>query len=109
MGTKDAKDHRGCGGKVGQPFGQAWAASPMAILVPPPVLQEEDAILDLPVVADCRQQLGGGDRPWIDTREKVARVREPDGAIISDDIAVHAQRDLAAGKAERMADVLAVL
>jgi hypothetical protein len=81
----------------------------VAILVPPPVFQEEDAVLDLPMIADCCQELGGGDRPGIDAGEEVARVREPQRAIVRDDIAVYAERNLAAREAESFANVLNVI
>lgn len=109
MGAKDTEDHRGRGGEVGQPFGETWATSPVAVLVPPAVFEKEDAVLDLPVIADRGQQLVGSNGAGIDTGEKVARVGEPHGAIVGDDIAVHAKRNLATWEAEGFANVLAVV
>ena len=107
--AKDAQDDGGRGGEVSQPFRETWAAGPVAILVPPAVFEKEDTVLDLPVIANCGQQLSGGDRAGIDAGKKIARVRQPHGAIVSDDITVHAERDLAAWEAEGFANVLAVV
>src|SRR6187401_1847542 len=99
-GAKDAQDHGGGGREMGQPLGKTRAAGPVAVLVPPAVFEEEDAVLNLPVIADRSQELRSRDRARIDAGQKVARVGEPHGAISSDDIAVHAERDLTAGEAE---------
>ncbi len=107
--AKDAQDHGGGGGEVSEPLGETWAARPMTILVPPAIFEKEDAVLDLPVIANGHQQLVGSDRGGINAGHEVARIALPHGAIVSDDIAVHAQADLAAGEAQRFANVLAVL
>ena len=66
-------------------------------------------LFNLPVIADRSQELRSRDRARIDAGQKVARVGEPHGAISSDDIAVHAERDLTAGEAEGFANVLDVI
>ena len=106
--AEDSEDHGGGGGEVSQPLREAWTAGPVAVLIPPAVLQKEDAVLDLPVIADRREELLGGDRTGIDAGHEVARIGQPHCAIVGDDVAVHAQRDLAAGKAQRLADVFGV-
>jgi len=107
--AEEAEDHGGGGGEVSQPFREARPASPVTVLIPPAVLDEEDAVFDLPVIAHRGQQFVGGDRTRIDAGQEVARVGEPHRAIVSGDIAVHAQGNLTAGEAERFADVSGVL
>jgi hypothetical protein len=57
------------------------------------------------VIADGCQQLVGRDRARIDAGQEVARVRETHGAVVGDHIAIDAERDLAAGKGERLAEI----
>jgi hypothetical protein len=81
----------------------------MTILVPPAIFEKEDAVLDLPVIANGCQQFRGSNGAGIDTAKKVARIGQPHGAIVRDDIAVHSQSDLAAREGQRFANVLGVL
>ena len=81
----------------------------MAILVPPPVLQEECAILDLPVIAHVGQQFVGADLTGIDARQEVSRVVQAHGAVFADDVAIDAKGDLTAGEVQLLADVFRIL
>ena len=108
-GAEDAEDHGGGGGKLREPLGESGSAGPMAVFVPPAVFEKEDAVFDLPVIADGGQQLVGADRAGIEAGEEVARIGKAHGAVIRDHVAVDAERDLAAGKAERVAEIGDVL
>jgi len=77
----------------------------MPILIPPAIFDKEDAVFDLPMVACMRQQLIGADLIGANTRQKVACIGEEHGAVLGRDVAIDAQRDLAAGKAQLLADV----
>lgn len=103
--AKEAQ-HAECGaGERGQPLGQAGAARPVTIFVPPAVLDEEEAVLDLPMAAHMRQQLRVRRLLGIKAGDEVARIAVAYSAIVGDDVAVNAQADLAAGKAQGVADV----
>jgi hypothetical protein len=77
----------------------------MPILVPPAVFEKEDAVLDLPVSTHGREQLLSANFARIAAGEKVSRVRKTDRAVVGNDITIDANRDLAARKAERVANI----
>lgn len=81
----------------------------MSIFVPPPIFDEEEAVLDLPVLADQFQQLVGADPAGIEARQEVARIVRAHAAIVGNDIAVHAERNLAAGEVQRLANVVGIV
>lgn len=49
--AEGAEGDDGCGGELREPLGDAWAAGPMSVFVPPAILDEEQAVLDLPMGA----------------------------------------------------------
>jgi hypothetical protein len=79
------------------------------ILVPPAVFEEEVAVFDLPMVADVGQQLLGRDPGRIKARYEVPAVVRYDVAITGQHVAIDAQADSAAGKAQFLADVIGVV
>ena len=81
----------------------------MTILVPPPVFEKEEAVFDLPVLADEFQQLVRTDLARIEVAQEVARIVRAHGAIAGNHVAIHAQGDLAAGEVKRLADVIGVV
>lgn len=81
----------------------------MTIFVPPAVLQEEDAVLNLPVVPHGSKQLIGTNGVRIAAGQEISRVRKTDRTIFCNDVAIDAKCDLAAGEAERVADVFRVV
>ena len=81
----------------------------MAILVPPPVFEKEDTILDLPVMTHRCQQIVSADGAWINAGQEVTRVGQPHCAVVSNHITIHAQCDLTTGKVQLIADVLNVI
>jgi hypothetical protein len=81
----------------------------VAILIPPPVLQEEGAILDLPVMAHVGQQFVGADLAGIEAGQEVSRIVQAHGAVFADDVAIDAQGDLTAREVQLLADVLGIL
>ena len=109
IGAEDAEDDRGCGGQMREPLGETGAAGPVAIFVPPAVFQEEDAVLDLPVIANVGQQFLGAHFAGIDAGQEVARVMQTHGAVFSREVAIDAECDLAAGEVQLVANVLGVV
>ena len=95
--------------KMRQPLGDARPARPMSIFVPPPIFDEEQAVLDLPMPAHVGQKLRGADPVRVEAGEEVARVADAHGTIVGDHIAVDANGNLAAWKAELVANVSDVL
>ena len=81
----------------------------MAIFVPPPIFDEEQAILDLPMPAHVGEKLRGADPIRVEAGEEVARVADAHGAIIGHHIAVDANGNRAARKAELVANVSDIL
>lgn len=109
IGAEDAEHDRGCGSQMREPLGEAGAAGPVAILVPPAVFEKENAILDLPVIADMGQQFIGPDFARIDAGQEVARVVQTHGAVFGRNVAINAERDLAAGEVQLFANVFGVV
>ena len=52
IGAEEPQDARGGGGELREPLGQTGSASPVTVLVPPAVFEKEDAVFDLPVMAN---------------------------------------------------------
>lgn len=87
---------------------QAGPLGPMAVLIPPAVFGEVQGILNLPVIADCFQQLDRGYAARITAGEKIARVVLGNGPIRGDDVAVDAQRNATTGKAQSVTNVVGI-
>ena len=103
-------EHAECdAGEMRQPLSDARPSRPMAIFVPPPIFDEEQAVLALPVPAHVSQKLRGADPIWVEAGEEVARIANAHGAIIGSHITIHAQADRAAREAERVAQIGDVL
>lgn len=81
----------------------------MAILVPPTVLHEEDAVLNLPMIANRCKKLVRANIARIDAGQKIARVGQQHFAGVVNDVAIDPQRHLAARERERFAHVLGVV
>jgi hypothetical protein len=106
----ECSKHGGGGtGELGQPFGHARPTRPVTVFIPPAVFEEEEAVLDLPMRADSRQQLRRGDLLWIETGEKVARVGRQHGAIVGNYVPINTQRNSRPGKRQGLANVIGVV
>ncbi len=77
-------DGRQTGGEPGPP-------GVVAILVPPAILQEVQAVFDPPVVADVPQQVGGGNAVGIEARYEVPHVVRENLAVGGADFTIDAQ------------------
>jgi hypothetical protein len=62
----------------------------MTVLIPPAVLEEVQAVLDLPMAADVIQELGCGDPVGIETGDEVPYVMTNKLPIPGCDHTVHA-------------------
>jgi hypothetical protein len=99
----------GRAGQLRQPLGNARPTRPVTIFVPPAVFEEEEAVLDLPMGADSRQQFRGADLLGIETGEKVACVGQQNRAILVDYVPINTQRNLRPGKRQGVANVIGVV
>lgn len=75
-----------------QASGEAGPPGVVAVLVPPPILQEVEAVFQPPVVADVPQEIRGGDAAGIETRDEVSHVVREDFAVGGANLAINAQR-----------------
>ncbi len=81
----------------------------VAILVPPPILQEVEAIFQPPVIADIPQEVRGGDGLGIETRDEISHVVRKDYAVAGANLAVNTQRYAATAPGEPFANVVGIL
>lgn len=58
-GAREAQHHGGGRRQLSQPLGETRALRPVAVFIPPAVLDEEDAVFHLPMVARGAEQIGG--------------------------------------------------
>lgn len=107
--TKAAEDAGGGGGQVREPFGEAGPAGPVTVFIPPTVFEEEDAVFDLPMATNLRQQFVGANILRVDAGQEISRVGQMHGAVLAHDIAIDAQGDLTAGKGQSLANVLGIV
>ena len=78
-------DRRQAGGEAGPP-------GVVAILVPPAILQEVEAVFQPPVVADVPQEVRGGDALGIEARHEVPHVVREHFAVGGANFTIDAQR-----------------
>lgn len=76
-------DRRQAGRETGPP-------GVVAILVPPAVLQEVQAVFDPPVIADMPQEFRSGDAVRIEARDEVAHVVREELAVGGADFTIDA-------------------
>lgn len=103
-----AEDRERGARELSQPLGEARAARPMSVFVPPAVLNEELAVLDLPMPADVGQQLVGCDEVWIEAGHEVARVGKFHLSILRDHVTIDAQENAAAREVEDAAHIVSI-
>ena len=70
----EAEEAQGRIGQCGKAFGQSRTLGIVAILVPPAILDEMQAVFHLPMVARRRLKLGGRDRSGIETGGEIAAI-----------------------------------
>lgn len=109
MGVAGAEHGRGAAIELGEDFAQAWSARGMAVFVPPAIFEKVQRVLDLPMATDIGQQLPSVDGAWVEAGDEVAGVVRNGSAVGGDRVAIDAQREAAAGEAERLADVIGVI
>lgn len=107
--AEGAEDGGGGGGELREPLGDAWAARPVAVFVPPTVLEKEQTVFDLPMRADCAQQILSSDRIGIEAGEKVARVGQLHRAVGGGYVPINTQRNLRSGKVQLLTNITGVL
>lgn len=81
----------------------------MAVFVPPAIFGEEEAVFDLPVITDARQQFGGRYAARIETGEKIARVGQQYLAVIGGHVPINTHSNLRPGKRQRFSNVVDVV
>lgn len=92
-----------------QAGGEAGSPGVVTVLVPPPILQEVEAVFQPPVVADIPQEVRGGNAVGIQAGDEIPHVVREHFAVGGANLAINAQRDAATGQVEPFADVVGVL
>jgi len=102
----EAENAQGGIGQRGKTIGQAGTFGIMAILVPPTVLDEMQAVFHLPMVAHIRLKPRGRDRARIETGGEIAAVARKNHALARPHFAIDAQRDATLGKVQTLAEIV---
>ena len=102
----EAENTQGGIGQRGKAVGQAGPLGIVAILVPPTVLDEMQAVFHLPMVAYGRLKLRGRDRARIETGGEIAAVARKNRAVARPHFAIDAQRDAALRKVQTLAEII---
>ena len=90
-------------------FGEARPSGVMTIFVPPTVFGEVKTVFDAPVISYVAENIVSRNVVRVEAGDEVARVAQYDVAIISGQLTIDTNNDLAAGQVKRFADVLGVL
>jgi hypothetical protein len=64
----------------------------VAVLVPPPILQEVETVFQPPVVADVPQEIRRGNAIGIEARDEISHVVREDFAVGGANLAINSQR-----------------
>ena len=88
--------------------GQARSFGGVAVFVPPAILEEVQAVFQLPMTADVGVQLGGTDRAGVAAGDEVPAVVEQHRPIGRADFAIGAENDLAAGNVQMLTEILGI-
>lgn len=78
-------DRRQAGGETGPP-------RVMAVLVPPAILQEVEAVFQSPVAADVPQQVRRGDLLGVEAGDEVSHIARQHFAVRRAQLTIHADR-----------------
>lgn len=81
----------------------------MTVLVPPAVLHEVKTILHLPVIADQLLNLPRQDRRRIQAADKETGIVRLQRSIRTEDVTIHAGKNLAAGNIQPFTDELGIV
>lgn len=77
------------GGQAGR---EAGPPGVVAVLVPPSILQEVEAVFQPPVVADVPQEVRRGNAIGIEARDEIPHVAREDFAVGGAKLAINSQR-----------------
>jgi len=102
----EAENTQGCVGKRGKAVGQPRALGIMAILVPPTIFDEMQAVFHLPMIAHIRLKLRGRDRSRIETGGEVAAVARKNRAVAGPHFTINAQHNAALRKVQTLAEIV---
>jgi len=102
-------DREGDGVQAGHHGGKAGSPGVMAILIPPPILEKVQTVLDLPMAANVAQQVGGANLVGVEARHKIANVVRDDLAALGAELAIDADRDPTARQVQRLANIVRVV
>ena len=103
--VNQAENGQGGVGQRGEDLGQARPPGVMAVLIPPAVLQEVEAVFHLPMPADIRLQVRRGDRTGVKTGDKIATFTGENVSRGRTHFTIDAQRDLASGDVQTFAQI----
>ena len=101
--AENAESRIGQGGKT---LGQAGALGRVAILIPPTILHEMQAVFHLPMIACRGLKLRSRDRTRIEAGGEVAAVARKNCAVARPHFPIDAQRNAAVGEAQTLAEII---
>jgi hypothetical protein len=81
----------------------------MAVLIPPAIFDEVQAILHLPVVANVGLQYGGRDATGVEASREIAAIVQENLSLGRAHFAIDTEDDLAIGKVQTLADIPSVI
>lgn len=93
-------------GQCGKAVRQSRTLGIVAVLVPPAILDEMQAVFHLPMIAYIRLKPSGRDRAWIETGGEIAAVTRTNRALARPHFAIDAQHDAARGKVQTLAEIV---
>lgn len=101
---EQTKHAQGRVGQRGEDFGQARPFGVVAVLIPPAVFDEVEAVFHLPVAANMGLQAGGRDSARIETGREIAALLRKHLASERTHFTIDADGDLTTGKIQTLAD-----
>jgi hypothetical protein len=108
-GVEQPEDRKSRIGQRGERLGQPGPPGVVTILVPPAVLDEVETVLHLPVTPDVSLELTRRDRLRSQAGDKVPALAREKFPLGRSHLAIHAQRDPAAGNVQMLPDVIGVV
>lgn len=90
----------------GKAFGQAGTFGIVAILIPPTVFHEMQAVFHLPVSAGMGLKPGSRDRTGVEAGGEIAAFTRKDRAGARAHFAIHAEDDAAPGEVQTLAEIV---
>jgi len=102
-------EHSQCGvGQRGEDLSQAWPSGVMAILIPPAVFQEVEAVFHLPMATDVGLKVRRGDGGRVETGDEVPALLGEKLSGGRTYLAIDANRNLTAGDVQLLTQIVGI-